>query len=361
MTWSPEAVRQRENLKLTDDQRRTILANFAPLAPDALRADGVFEGGGVLGIAFLGALRCCAAIGLRWCDLAGTSAGAITATLLAAGYSIDELDALMGGLDYLQFVSEKTSSLILTGDPDDDIGDDLPRLLLFLTATRKRGEYSSEPFYRWLQKVLQDKSVRAFSDVSAQNRTLKVVASDISRALMLVLPDALGLDPYKAAAPDGAAAFEIAEAVRLSMSIPLFFAPGALADSTIVDGGITSNFPLWIYDVPPGQRPAYPTFGFRLMDTQPTPEIHTAIDVLKGMISTMRFAHDRFFLQEKELGRVVNIDLTGVTVTSTKFNLTDDDKDQLYIRGYESARAFFLDRWSWTKHLAARGFPPEVS
>ena len=356
MTWNPAAVRARENLKLTDSERQTILKNFEPLQPGELRADGVFEGGGVLGIAFLGALRCCEEIGLRWCDLAGTSAGAITATLLAADYSVDELDALMGGLDYMVFLSEKTSRLILTGDPSDDIGDDLPRLLAFLYATRQRGEYSSEPFYNWLDETLQRKDVRIFSDVIAKQRMLKVVASDISRALMLVIPDSLTQAPYNAAAPKGADAFEIAAAVRLSMSIPLFFDPGTLAGSTVVDGGITSNFPLWIYDSPPGERPHYPTFGFRLMDTQPTPEIHDAVDVLKGMISTMRFAHDRFFLQEKEFGRVINIDLTGVNVSSTKFNLTDADKDVLYMRGYESARAFFRDKWSWARHLAARGF-----
>jgi hypothetical protein len=61
------------------------------------------------GTAFLGALRCRAEIGLRWVDLAGTSAGAITAALLAADYTIDELDSILGDLDYEQFVARRTS------------------------------------------------------------------------------------------------------------------------------------------------------------------------------------------------------------------------------------------------------------
>uniref|UniRef100_A0ACD5GVL9 Patatin-like phospholipase family protein n=1 Tax=Desertifilum tharense IPPAS B-1220 TaxID=1781255 RepID=A0ACD5GVL9_9CYAN len=104
---------------------------------------------------------------------------------------------------------------------------------------------------------------------------------------MLVLPDAL--DPNAPALSDRHKQFRqqilsksalqypeqmsVAEAVRLSMSIPLFFEPGRLGDSWIVDGGILSNFPLWIYDVQPrpGQSvapaPRWPTFGFRLVDS----------------------------------------------------------------------------------------------
>jgi NTE family protein len=360
--WNPSAVRDRLNLHLSDTERQAILRNFDPLAPGQLKADGVFEGGGVLGIAFLGALRCCDEIGLRWADLAGTSAGAITAALLAANYTLDELDGLLGSLDYMRFISAKTSRLILTGDPSDDLGDDLPRLLFALWTTRQMGEYSTQPFQEWISEVLGAKQVRRFADVEAKGRKLKVVASDISRGLMLVLPDSLALDPYDkdgAVLGEGPAQFEVGRAVRLSMSIPLFFEPGELAGSAIVDGGITSNFPLWIYDAPPGEAPPYPTFGFRLVDKEAVPKVRDAVDVLRGMITTMRFAHDRFFLQAKELGRVINIDLTGVKVTATTFNLTDTDKDTLYARGYQAARDFFLNHWSWTKHLAARGFAPD--
>jgi hypothetical protein len=105
--------------------------------------------------------------------------------------------------------------------------------------------------------------------------------------------------------------------------------------------------------------PTYPTFGLRLADTEAVPQIRNVIDVLSGIISTMRYAHDRFFLQAKELGRVINIDLTGVATTATSFTLSDADKDTLYARGYVGAKNFLLNTWSWTKHLAARGFAPD--
>ena len=92
MPWNPRNIRDRRNLRVSEGEKDRILQNFKPLKAAELKADGVFEGGGVLGIAFLGALRCCEEIGLRWDELAGTSAGAITAALLAADYTVDELE-----------------------------------------------------------------------------------------------------------------------------------------------------------------------------------------------------------------------------------------------------------------------------
>lgn len=368
--WDPAALRRRAGLSINDAERQQVLARFAPLKPEALWADGVFEGGGVLGTAFLGALRVCQEIGLNWGDLAGTSAGAITATLLAAGYTVDELDEVLGDLDYSQFVQQRTSRLLFPlRSPSDDLDDDLLKLITLLWTTGQKGEYTTTAFADWIARRLDAKGLRRFADLptlsfagiasmTPAQRRLKVIASDVTRGLMLVLPDSLAFAPYNAAGPP--AQFPVADAVRFSMSIPLFFEPGELAGSTIVDGGITSNFPLWTFDVATGQPPPYPTFGFRLVDNQPVPQVRNAIDILKGMINTMRFAHDRHFLQEKELGRVVNIDLTGVKAKATSFQLEEAEKDELYIRGYRAAKDFFVNRWSWSKHLRERGFVVEA-
>ena len=54
---------------------------------NGLKADAVFEGGGVKGIGLVGAVAFAEEKGYRWVNLAGTSAGAIVAALLAAGYN----------------------------------------------------------------------------------------------------------------------------------------------------------------------------------------------------------------------------------------------------------------------------------
>ncbi|PEO35075.1 patatin-like phospholipase family protein, partial [Bacillus pseudomycoides] len=59
-----------------------------------MKIDGVFEGGGVRGIAHVGAICALAKQGYECERVAGTSAGAIIAALLAAGYSCEELKTI---------------------------------------------------------------------------------------------------------------------------------------------------------------------------------------------------------------------------------------------------------------------------
>lgn len=349
MAWDPTRTREENKLFLTEGEKQRIYENFAPLDPKQLKADGVFEGGGVLGIAFLGALRCCDEIGLKWCDLAGTSAGAITASLLAADYTIDELEKTMGELDYTQFLSEPVSSAV-------SVANSINHLAAFLMQQIKGelGQYSSEPFYKWIKEMLDRKGIQCFGDLITRNRKLKLIASDLTRAEMLVFPDSLKTPQYLEAAPLGAASYSIAKSVRMSMSIPLFFEPFRFHESIVVDGGVVSNFPLWIFDCPEGEVPDYPTFGFRLMDTNPSPQIKDPVDMVKALIRAMRYAHDQYYVQNKNQGRIVNIDLTDINTTATQFDLDDDSKDRLYVQGYLCAKLFFMNGWNWSKHLDAR-------
>lgn len=369
-------------LRLSPSQKQLILQKMHALSPDGkLYADAIFEGGGVRGLAFVGALRCCADLGLQWKKLAGTSAGAITAALLAANLPIEELEEILGNFDYMKFLSKKTSPLIFNGDPRNDLRSPF-RMLFCLLVARRLGQYSAEPFRNWLSKILASRGIESFRDIQhiKSDRQLKVVVSDISRGEMLVLPDAFDLkaEPLNASqrqfrekllansrlqSPED---FSVAEAVRLSMSIPLFFAPGRLGESWIVDGGILSNFPLWIYDVKPrfGESvppaPRWPTFGFRLVDNTvgQVSEIQGPLDVFSSTIRTMMSARDRYNLREIDQGRVINLDITTANVTATQFNLTADEKVNLYCLGYEWTKKFFLEQWNWAEHLEIRGFSP---
>ncbi|MGZ3416190.1 MAG: patatin-like phospholipase family protein, partial [Isosphaeraceae bacterium] len=122
--WDPARAREKFKLGLSEEEIRTIRAKFPETASDGkggLFADGVFEGGGLLGLAFLGAARCCAEVGIRWKGLAGTSAGAITTSLLAAVEKNDDLERLFAGLDFQRFIGQKMSPLIIDFDPSDNL------------------------------------------------------------------------------------------------------------------------------------------------------------------------------------------------------------------------------------------------
>lgn len=385
VTWI-ETVLQEPGLRLSTSEIASIRSRMPYPENGQLYADGVFEGGGVRGIAFLGALRCFADVGIRWRKVAGTSAGAITAALVAADYSLDELEAIVGGMDYMALLSHKTSRWIWNGNPAKDLQHPLWMIVSLLMA-RQLGQYSSLPFRQWLAQHLEQRGVRTFTDVRSRGDCeLKVVVSDITRGEMLVLPDDLDLvdltDPQSRSLKEQLVPplshrnqFSIAEAVRLSMSIPLFFEPGILgtpgtpSERKIVDGGILSNFPLWIYDVKPTAAdpiktcPRWPTFGLRLVeqDNYADRSIKGPFDILGSMVRTMMVARDQYHVNRANCDRVIAIDVTDAQVTATEFNLSETQKQILYRMGYLHAKTFLLYQWDWQAHLARRGFALQTS
>ena len=224
-----------------------------PVETDA--ADGVFEGGGVKGIAFVGALEAAEAVGIaRWVNVAGTSAGSIVASLLAVGYRPRELREILEGTDYAAFADYGRGGKWLGGA---------------YNALRGRGVCPGHAFTDWLADRFEasplGKRDPTFADLrrdlpadaSEDDRRraiyrLRVVASDVTEGRMLVLPDDLADyedDQGRPLVPD---AFPIARAVRMSMSFPYFFEPVTLRRAgqshLIVDGGLLSNFPVFLFD-----------------------------------------------------------------------------------------------------------------
>src|SRR3954471_6342162 len=201
----------------------------------ARRADLVFEGGGVKGIGLAGA----------WCHLveqgyvaervAGTSAGAITAALVAAGMSAAELRGLV--LEQIEFPRFADGAGGVLGEA--------------FELRRHKGLHPGRYFEDWMREHLGALGVGRFGDlrapdvpageVSERSHRLQVIASDVSCRKLLVLPrDALhlGVEPDE---------LDVARAIRMSMSIPVFFDPMVAAGGDhshlVVDGGLLSNFP----------------------------------------------------------------------------------------------------------------------
>ncbi|MFD3158791.1 patatin-like phospholipase family protein (plasmid) [Haloimpatiens sp. FM7330] len=211
--------------------------------------DGVFEGGGVKGVAFVGAICRLEEEGYELNRCAGTSAGSIIASLLAVGYSGKELRELIVNTDYNKFLDKNISIF--------DTGNILEKSSHAYNLFMDKGLYSGDYFEKWMYNHLKAKGKTKFKDVCINGESrLKIVAADVSTGTMLILPDNLkkyGIDPME---------FEISKAVRMSMSIPFFFEPVKLKNNYIVDGGILSCYPIWIFDVE--GTPKYPTFGFNL-------------------------------------------------------------------------------------------------
>jgi NTE family protein len=322
-----------------------------------LMADAVFEGGGVKGIGLVGAVAVAEERGYQWVNIAGTSAGAIVAALLAAGYSAAEMKQIMEELDYNSFKDASPLDRVPIAGP-------LASLIF------EKGIYEGKFFETWIRGLLRKKNVETFNDLilpeykdDEQYRfKLRVIASDISRGRLLVLPQDIagfGVRPE---------ALNVAAAVRMSMSIPFFYEPVKLRNmktnqvSYIVDGGILSNFPVWLFDTD-GEVPAWPTFGFKLVEPEQRNEIANdvrgPISLLTALFSTMMEAHDARYIKDEQFVRTIPIPTLGVG--TTEFDISKEKSEALYQSGREAAKAFF-DTWDFAKYVAKyRGEKPQIN
>lgn len=315
-----------------------------------MRADAVFEGGGMKALGLVGALSVAEERGYQWVNLAGTSAGAIVASLVAAGYTAEELYRLIRSTDFSLFRDRPLWGRIPLAGP-------------FVSLLTGNGLYRGDAMEAWLAEQLAAKGVKVFGDLEfppspdplmAESRfrfRLQVIVADISRGRMVVLPrDAhrYGLDPRR---------LSVAQAVRWSASLPFFFQPGRLRvgghpghEVYFVDGGLLSNFPVWLFDVP--GRPPWPTFGFRFVDPAMQGRRRTIggpVSYAAALVSTMLEAHDARHTKEADFVRTVAIPTMGVG--TTEFDLEPARAEALYRAGRQAAADFFR-RWDFTAYVA---------
>lgn len=328
------------------------------MAATEMYVDLVFEGGGVKGIGLAGALATLEERGYRPQNVAGTSAGAISAALLAAGYTAAELREIILKLDYRQFRDKAWE-------------DKVPLIERSLSMLLDLGLYEGDYFLAWIRERLEGKGVRTFADLVHPDfaddprfrSRLQVIASDVTRHELLVLPrDAtkLGVEPDD---------LDVALAVRMSMSIPVFFEPIRFENPktgethVIVDGGMLSNYPVWLFDCDDGTPPDWPTFGMLLVEPQPRVPVGArlpkpklvgsgtgaVLDYVKALAQTMMEAHDRMYVEQASYARTIPIPTLGVG--TTEFDLSEKRALALFDSG-RSAAETFLDTWDFEAYVA---------
>jgi NTE family protein len=300
-----------------------------------MKVDAVFEGGGIKGIGLIGAVCCLEDKGYGWHRCAGTSAGSIIASLLAAGYTGKELKDIMMDYDCKNYLDKYK----------------IESLSFFRKSTslfKNKGIYSGNPVEDFVRDLLERKGKTKFKDVSVNGQTkLKIIASDITKKNMLILPDDIskyGIDPME---------FEIAKAVRMSIGIPLYFRPVKLPYykeySYIVDGGLLSNYPVWIFDVE--GIPRCPTFGLKLAGESSKNSVLTKIDFVTYLLDIVNTTIDRneeVYVRDKDAVRTIFIPTLGIS--STDFDITKDMKLKLFKSGYNSSEKF-LESWDFKQYI----------
>jgi len=278
--------------------------------------DGVFSGGGLKGFALVGAYQVLEEKGYKFQRVAGTSAGAILACFIAAGYSAREIEVMLDEQDF-QVLLDPRKTII-----------PLPLMKWFLLYWRL-GLYQGKALENWFLEKLAAKGVYTFADL--RPGSLKLVASDLTNGKMIVLPDDLkryGLSE---------ATFPIARALRMSCGIPFFFEPVRLkvgsGDTIVVDGGVLSNFPMWIFEDIDGKKER-PVLGLKLSRNQeemPGHKIDHALDLFEALFSTMKNAHDEKYISRKHERNIIFIPVDDYS--ATQFDLDEETKVALIEAG----------------------------
>ena len=337
-----------------------------------LRANLVLEGGGVKGIALVGAMLVLNEAGYSFDRIAGTSAGAVTGAIAAAltqrSLEMTRLLPYLRSLDFSKLMPEGRLHEMV-----DHAGGHLAGLMADAAIlTNREGLYSGEYLESWLRSILRDLGITTFADFAIEDRDqvlelerryrLLVYVSDITRGRLTRLPWDYGLYGLDANVQDPVTA------VRASMSIPFFFepvhvsareatlevkVPGTGATSvhfaegrhTWVDGALLAKYPIHSFDAAGGEHQALPTIGIKLSRFQTeysSAGAHeSAIAIAVRCLRTMMNEWDALTTHESVAHRTIFVDSAGISATD--FNLTRHQQDELFLAGVQAATKYIID------------------
>jgi NTE family protein len=306
----------------------------------------IFEGGGVKGIAHVGAMQVLEKKGIlsNIKRVGGTSAGAINATLFALGFSNSDTRNILKKLDFNKFMDDSWGVIR-----------DTDRLI------NKFGWYKGDFFHEWISGHIKKK---------------------------LGSPDATFQNLKESGAPD-----LYVYGTNLSTKFGEIFScehtPNAriadvrnARDDVYVDGGVLNNYPVKMFDrekyISPadlammGEKTKYyqkenkqflkkhpssspyiynkETLGFRLDSKQeiavfrsgsePAHEkIDDFFDYIKALVSTIVESQGNTHLHGDDWQRTIYIDTLGVGTTD--FDLSDTRKKELEESGVKGAKKYF--------------------
>lgn len=298
--------------------------------PDFRPTNLVFQGGGVKGIAYVGALRIVDDLeilpGVE--NVAGTSAGAITATLVALRYEPKEIEKMIFALNFTRF---------------EDGGGLAGVFRLF----RRYGFFKGDYFLDWMRGVVKQKT-------GSEHTTFRQLEADGGfRHLRLFTTDVTSGEIQELSvhtSPD----LEVALAARMSMSIPLFFASiehKAFAKGqenqrhVFVDGGVLFNYPITTFDDDTLNRQ---TLGFVLLDTRPAslrqpPPIDSLLGYSRALVEAdLNVQVDELKFDRPNLVRTIVVNDLGVPTTD--FQLCPSVKIALIKSGADCTCSYFKER-----------------
>ena len=334
----------------------------------------VFEGGGVKGIAYGGALDVLSEMGIlsNIKRVAGTSAGAINATMLALGFTCTEVSDLIAATKFNSF--EDHSRFLI------------PNLMRMF---KKYGWNKGQAFQKWIGEQIASKTGRADFTFKDLHEAIKKDDKNCLRELYVVSTN-LSKQKYVVFSYETTPDVAIKDAVRMSMSIPLYFEAFLMSKDIMVDGGVSYNYPINLFDHKrflshpdngeevdysnlDGYQFNHETLGFRLDSTQvidyakrdwsiPPEDITNIKTYAGGLVNFMMEMANKVHLHKNDWNRTIFIDT--LDVKTTDFDLPESKIKALIDSGKEGVRKYFNWRNNdaeWSKKPLQKGKKPAAT
>ncbi len=317
----------------------------------------VFEGGGVKGIAYVGALKVLEERKIlnNVMRVGGTSAGAINAILLGVGYTLAETKDVLWNLDFNNFMDDSWGIIR-----------DTKRLI------NEFGWYKTDYFRSWIGNLIREKTGNensTFNELKKNGfRELYIVGTNLSTGFSEVF------------SPEHTPRMSVADAARISMSIPLFFASVRnIRKDVYVDGGVLNNYPIKLFDrekylkradiANHTRKPEYykeanatapktsskyvynkESLGFRLDSAieiaqfrdgaaPQRKKIEDFFDYASALVQTIMDAQNNQHMHSDDWHRTVYVNTIGISATD--FDLKDEKKEELFNEGANGTEKYF--------------------
>ena len=267
----------------------------------------LFGGGAIRGLAYVGAIRAMEELGIEYDIIGGSSVGSIIAALVAVGYKSYEIENFFMKVNFDLF-------------KDIHFGFGKPFAI-------SKGEI----FMDWLNEILKNKTEGALSK--------RITFRDLNKPLIVIATDLKHFTAQqfsKKTTPD----FEIAQAVKISSSMPGLMAPYVYEDKELVDGDLQKASPMWKLSEDLNNSKSrileYRLEGdYNKDDKNPISFINTiyscVTDAATKFVTEVYGANDRYDCITINTGDVFFAD----------FNLNKDGRRKLINLGYEQTINYF--------------------
>lgn len=288
----------------------------------------VFSGGSIKGVSYCGALKVLEKYGIlkNIINYAGTSAGSIVASLLAIGYSPDELNKIMMEMEMRKIFDDKIGFIRDTFNLMSDYG-------------ICEGEY----ICNFLQNLIEIKT-------GNPEYTIQDLYDDRGITLVIVGTDVTNQESMYFCPNSDNKLFSnisIKDAIRISMSIPFVFEPIIFNGSYCVDGGVLDNYPLHAFD---GKSPSDPNakygfcapnphvLGLQINADDGKNEINSCPKYMESFVSTFLAENERRDNIPINMMRTIRIVTPNYPITY--FDLSTEEKEKLVRIGKDATEKF---------------------